>query len=384
MTQRNNGAPSKETICILPNRLMLGGIEKVLTDALQVLHTKYDIEIVCFLDSPCQAVLDAIPEGVKVTYKKLPGGKIGKLCSKIPYLSGHRYKKVLGGRYYDHLLVLRPSVMEAVFANVARHKVFWCHNDHYREFGAERLSLKKRIAKMVRRAVYKKYDMIWTVSETTAKEMGECFSLDNIYPLPNPLDCDRIEKKAQGDCDLVFDRTQRNLIMIGRMSKEKGFYRVLRAMCGDLLSKYPDVHLYVIGNGTTDDHVRAYVEKSGMADRVSLLGPKADPYPYLKQAQALICPSWSESFGLVMLEAMLLKVDVITTDTVGGRYITQDGKYGRCVQNDDAALCGAIRAYLEGGGGYPREDAQKWAYAHDIRYFNEKLLDLLDDAKTTR
>ncbi len=366
----SENAVSRPRICILPNRLMLGGIEKVLLDALQVLHKRYDIEIICFIDEQCRAVLDAIPEDVKLTYRQLPK-------SRWP---GKSYQKVLGKERYDYMIVLRPSVQEAVYACNAAHKILWLHNDYYLGYMPERLPLRKRIAKHLRRRIYRRYDMVWTVSETIAEDMRGCFSLSNIHALPNPLDCKAILEKAQAACDTVFAPEKTNFIMIGRMSPEKGFQRVLRFMCTEVLEKHPQAHLYLMGNGTDDPLLREELKNCAMAHRVSLLGPKANPYPYLRQAQVLICPSTSESFGLVMLEAMLLGVRVITTNTVGGVYVTQNGRYGWCVDNTDAALQAAVEAYLSDADSYRPSlvDAEQWARSHDIHKFAEHLQTLLD------
>lgn len=371
----------RKKICILPNRLMLGGIEKVLLDALQVLCKTYDVEIICFRDEKCAAVLDKLPADVKVTYRTLGSNGIGKFLAKIPVLSGPIYKKALGKEQWDHMLVLRPSMLNAVYAKRAKRTVYWCHNDSYLGFTARPLPLKKRIVKWIRRRVYRKYDQIWTVSDKIAQEMGACFALDNVRALPNPVDHQSIQLRSQGDCDTVFDGEKTNFIMIGRMSSEKGFQRVLRFMCQQTLPKYPQARLYLIGNDTDSPRLRQRVAQCGLADRVYLLGPKADPYPYLKQAQYLLCPSENESFGLVMLEAMLLGVRVITTDTVGGVYVTQNGTYGCCVPNTDAALQSAVEACLEDPEAYTcdLDGARQWAMRFDISHFGDRLMKLLTE-----
>lgn len=371
----------KKKICILPNRLMLGGIEKVLLDALHVLHKEYDVEIICFHHEQCSAILERIPEGVTVTYRPLFTNGFSKWLSKIPYLSKGVYRRALGDEQWDHLLVLRQSMLNGVFAKKAKQTVFWCHDDHYVGFMAKRLPLKKRIIKSVRSMIYRKYDMIWTVSDAVAQGMRDCFSLKNVYALPNPLDCQAILTRAQEPCDRQFEPSKINFIMIGRMSSEKGFERVLRFMCRAVFPKHPEARLYLIGNDTDDPRLKQRIEQLGMAERVLLLGPKANPYPYLKQAQFLICPSKSESFGLVMLEAMLLGVRVITTDTVGGRYITQNDTCGCCVANTDEALQAAVERYLQDMNAYTydMDEARRWAYAHDISRFGTRLLELLNN-----
>ncbi|MBQ3215710.1 MAG: glycosyltransferase [Oscillospiraceae bacterium] len=371
----------RKKICILNSRLMLGGIESVLIDGLQVLAKEYDIEIICYLDDISDAVLAALPENVKVTYRPFGKGAIAKLLAQIPVLSGQIYKKLLGKGRWDYLLVLRPFLLNAVYAKRAKRTIYWCHNDSYLGFTARPLPLKKRIVKWVRRKVYRKYDMIWTVSDKIAQEMGACFALNNVRALPNPLNCQSIVLRAQEDCDVFFDREKTNFIMIGRMSSEKGFQRVLRFMCQQVLPSHPDAQLYLIDKDTDSPRLRQRMTQYGMADRVCLLGPQENPYPYLKQAQYLLCPSVNESFGLVMLEAMLLGVRVITTDTVGGAYVTQNGIYGCCVPNTDAALQTAVETYLENPDAYNcnLEEARQWAMKFDISYFGDRLMKLLTE-----
>lgn len=370
---------SRKRICILSTRLKLGGITNVLLDTLQVLHDQYDIHIICCCEKGDTRIHNAFPDHVTIDYRPLPDKGLKKWIAKLPWLSAGIYKRLLGDDHWDHLLVLRPTLTNAVFAGKADNTVFWCHNDHYKGFTVPSLPLKKRIAKFFRRAVYKKYDMIWTVSDLIAEEMGNCFRLNNIYALPNPLNCRAIETKAQQTCDITLDQSKTNFIMIGRMSAEKGFHRVLHFMCQQVLPKHPGAQLYVMGTDTNDIRVQERVERFGVSDQVCLLGPKGNPYPYLKQAQFLICPSTWESFGLVILEAMLLGVRVITTDTVGGIYTTQNGTLAHCVPNTDQALQAAVEGYLQDINSYPydMEKARQWAEAHDITRFAQTLQTLL-------
>lgn len=379
MSIHSSGSEPRQRLCILSTRLQVGGITNVLVDALKVLQDRYDITIICFGGENTVQVQELFPENVAVVHRNLPSGGFGKLLSRLPWISGGIYRKALGDEMWDQMVVLRPTLTNAVYARRAKLTVFWCHNDHHRGFLRQPLPVKKRIAKFLRRAVYRKYDQIWAVSELVAREMGDCFGLKHVYALPNPLDCRAVEAKALQPCDTVFDSETINLIMIGRMSSEKGFQRVLRFMCREVLAKYPQTRLYLMGNDTDAPQLKQRMEQLGMADRVVLLGVKENPYPYLRQAQCLICPSVSESFGLVMLEAMLLGVHVITTDTIGGTYVTQNGVFGCCVPNSDDALQAAVEAYLENPGAYAPdiERARLWAEAHDISRFGDRLLQLL-------
>ena len=370
----------RKRICFLPNRLMLGGIEMVLVDALKVLHDKYDVEIIIFVDEQCETILDRIPNDVKITLKQLPKNRILKRFSTIPFLSGFYFGKAIGKCHYDYLITLRPSVIQACFANKAKHKIYWSHNDFYKFYIKKQYSLKGKLKNYGFKLIYRQHDMIWTVSETIQHEIEGKTQMNNIYALPNPINCSEINRKATEECDLVFDTTKTNIVMIGRLSKEKGFDRVIRFMCNDVLNTFPNTHLYIMGGGGIEGY-QDFINKFEHKDKVSLIGPKDNPFPYLKQAQLLVCPSRDESFGLVLLEAMLLKIPIITTDTVGGRYVTQNNTLGCCVKNSDASLQTAIENFLENKDNYrySLDNAQYWAEQHDLKFFEKRILALLEE-----
>ena len=222
--------------------------------------------------------------------------------------------------------------------------------------------------------------MVWTVNERIANDLTEIFKLKNFYALPNPIDCDEILSKSEMPCDIEFDKNKLNVVILGRLSSEKGISRVLKAVSSGAFCGCRDYHLYVIGGGDNLEKIRSRLVELKINDRVTMLGSKANPFPYLKQADLLICPSRYESFGLVMIEAMLLKVPVITTATSGGRYVTQDGRYAVCVENNDGALCEAVREYLSNPDSYrfSVEEAYEWARMHDTSRFADRLLYLLN------
>lgn len=117
---------------------------------------------------------------------------------------------------------------------------------------------------------------------------------------------------------------------------------------------------------------------------MTLLGNQTNPYPYLKQADLLVSASKYESFGLAMMEAMLLNVPVIATATTGAKYVTQNGKYAPCVENNDQALRDAIYEFANNPDSYSysKSEAQKWVWQHDISKFGQRLVELLEKCES--
>lgn len=72
-----------------------------------------------------------------------------------------------------------------------------------------------------------------------------------------------------------------------------------------------------------DDRVLAEAERFGVADRVSLLGPRADIGCLLRQADVLLLPSEREGLPGALLEAAALGTPAVASDLPGVRYLAR-------------------------------------------------------------
>ena len=373
----------RKSICFITHELIVGGIESVLTEALKVLHTKYDIEVISLFNGVDKALLDAFPSDVNVRCGPfLKNNIIDRIINRLkgkPYLSRFYFNKVINRRF-DYIISLKSLERFACFSNKGTYKIYWCHNDFYTKFMTSPLSKSSKKEKNIVKRLFKKHTMIWTVNGIIANDLKAIFPSENFYALPNPIDCNAILKKATEPCDTVFSKHEINIVLLGRISSEKGFGRVVGIMSQGLFERFKNAHIYIIGGGVHEQAFKKKLAALGLSNRVTLLGSKSNPYPYLKQADLLICPSKYKSFGLVMLEAMLLNVPIIATATTGAKYVTQNGKYACCVENNDESLRKAIEHFLDKPDSYhySQEEIQKWVWKHDISVFKERLLELLE------
>lgn len=58
------------------------------------------------------------------------------------------------------------------------------------------------------------------------------------------------------------------------------------------------------------------------------LGALSNPYPYISKAELIVLSSFSESFSLVVAEALALGTNIVSTPTLGPMEILENGKYG--------------------------------------------------------
>ncbi len=138
---------------------------------------------------------------------------------------------------------------------------------------------------------------------------------------------------------------QRLLLFVGRLERLKGVETILRALAlaGD--RRHRDVRLLVLGEDSSNaersekDRLRGIAVELGIADRVEFLGSVAHhelPYFYAA-AEACLMPSYSESFGLVGLEAQACGCAVIACNVAGLASVVRDGVTGYLVNGHGPA-----------------------------------------------
>ena len=111
---------------------------------------------------------------------------------------------------------------------------------------------------------------------------------------------------------------RRIVLFLGRLHEKKGLDLLIPAFARVLAAR-PDLHLIVAG---PDDGVAAelgrWVAREGIAGRVSAIGMLAgeDKKMALAAAELFVLPSYSENFGLAVLEAMAAGLPVLISDQV--------------------------------------------------------------------
>ena len=82
--------------------------------------------------------------------------------------------------------------------------------------------------------------------------------------------------------------------------------------------------------------------------QVDFPGWVSPPVRLLSQLDLFVCSSRTESFGLVVIEAMAAGAPVVATDIEGPRILLGEGRYGRLVAPEaPAALAEAMAAALD-------------------------------------
>ena len=143
-----------------------------------------------------------------------------------------------------------------------------------------------------RKRFLKYYDALVVLSESE-KRLWEEFN-NRIVSIPNPLPF---------FFDSTTDCTQKRVISVGRLSKEKGFSYLIDAW--RLVSqKHSDWELVIFGNGAELGNLQKQISDLGLKNNIRIHpSVKNISDEYLKSS-LYVMPSISEAFGLVLPEAM--------------------------------------------------------------------------------
>jgi len=122
------------------------------------------------------------------------------------------------------------------------------------------------------------------------------------------------------------------------------------------------LRVWILGKGDTR-RVRALATRLGIADRVHLAGPVADPERWMAGADLFVLPTIYDPFSNACLEAMASGLPVITTTGNGVAEIVEEGRSGAVLSDprDVRGLADRIEDFLDPARGEARGAAARAA-----------------------
>lgn len=336
----------RRILFIIPS-LIGGGAERVLINLLHLLNEHKGFQITL-----CSAVrkgvyINAVPSGIEVKYlyKNAFIGKVVEKCVRdfgMHFIMKIRVKRQLRGHYDVGISFLDSIFSEILFypGPVIDKRMVVLHSSYLSYKNKSRFIQGEYKKKLQER--YTKLDTIISVSNDVEKEFVEAFGrFRDMRVIYNPINVDQIREKAKEPVEERNDgRIQ--LLAIGSLIPVKNHMSLLRAaelLVGDGM----DFHLRILGKGTLQQTLQAFIDEHKLNEHVELAGFVENPYPMLKSADIFVLSSLAEGLPTVIGEAMVLGVPVVSTNCPGSREILDHGKYGVLTEQDDHALYEGIK-----------------------------------------
>ncbi len=149
---------------------------------------------------------------------------------------------------------------------------------------------------------------------------------------PRQIDHDIFSYKSPEQTDgLRFDLMDGfNLLYVGRVSKDKSL-DFLVDVYKEVRKHKENVNLIITGEGPYLDEMKRIMNGE---DRVVFTGKIShDKLPYVySQAHALVFPSITDTYGMVVLEGQCCELPAIVSDKGGPKEIVQDGETGYALE----------------------------------------------------
>lgn len=394
-------------ITILALHLGYGGIERAIATLANTLINEYEIEIIStykLYDKPCFP----FHEKVKITYlihnnlaKKvenykilffkfkwytlwkelwkeyLKKGKIGSLVKDgVNGLLMYKKRKkemihFIRNCNSDIILSTRDmhNAWLSKYGKKEVYKIGWEHNHHNNN--------PKYIKKIVKSA--QNLDAFVLVSKelyTFYKKKFQNKKCKIVY-IPNAID-----KVNQKSASLI----KKNIITVGRLSKEKGHIDLIEIM--DIVRKKTEnFHISIIGDGPEREKIEREIQKYKLESKITILGfqKKEEVQKELLSSSIFLLPSYTESFGIVVLEAFAEGVPVIAFDSAKGALeMIQNGKNGYVIKNRDKQEMAKKICFLLNNKKKRKElgkNAKEVAKQYEAQTVKKKWVDLFEKEK---
>lgn len=166
-----------------------------------------------------------------------------------------------------------------------------------------------------------KADRIIAVSKMIAEDIKKNFSIDSsrINIIYNPYEINLISEMAIEEITVNNQslENKRIIVTVGSYHNKKGHVNLLNIFV-NLVKKYDDLLLIIVGDGTLRKDYEEYIKKYSVQDKVILTGFVENPFKYIKKSTIFVLPSRHEGFPNVLVEAMICSKPIISTDCFTG------------------------------------------------------------------
>jgi glycosyltransferase involved in cell wall biosynthesis len=107
------------------------------------------------------------------------------------------------------------------------------------------------------------------------------------------------------------------------------------------------INLLILGDGVERPKIEKYIIEHDLQKSIFLPGWVSDPIPYMELSTLFVLSSDYEGFGLVIIEAFSVGLNVVSTNSTGPAEILKGGELGElCQINDPSSMAESIISAL--------------------------------------
>lgn len=209
-------------------------------------------------------------------------------------------------------------------------------------------------------------DLVISPTEIIKRELENYNVSTDIKVIPTGIDLTDYHKIHTEEIiikyDLDIDREY--LITISRLDKEKNIPFLLEAFA-EIHKEKPNIRFIIIGDGSNKKKLSKQAEELQILDKIIFTGyiDRKQIFPLLKFSKLFIFASKTETQGLVLLEAMSMKIPVVAVDAMGVSNVLENNAGGILSEEDVQVFVSYVLNLLDDGNLYKEKSQEAYQRA---------------------
>lgn len=378
---------SKKKVLFVVDERKMGGISILLKDMLEIFdYNKYQIDIlVLHNNGDC---LEDINKNVNLIYgtsffdtidyslkeviasknivqilKKLYLIFLMKTCL-IKFKISEEREKIFKKDNYDIEIAFKDG-FTAIFTayGKSKKKLHWLHYEY------KKLNANANYPHLFNN-ILKTFDKIIAVSKGVMDDFNEIYHLeDKTIVINNLVDENKIITKSKEEIKQDLSKDKINIVSVGRLHIQKGYDRLIEATSRLDKNEQEQINIDIYGDGPEFDNLNSLIKKYHLTN-ICLKGRVNNPYKYIKNYDLFILSSLYEPFGLVIVEAMTLKVPVIACANSATGNLIKNNHDGLIIENSTDGIYEGIKEIINN-----KKQLNIWKNnLKDYKYDNDKII----------
>lgn len=308
----------KNLLIIIPNLNNAGGTERAAVNLANLLSSNYKVTILSLIEKYNDSFYQISPD-VKVLYEQnseIPISLVKKIKWMLKYTL--KIKKLTKESDIDIVIGLTHNINCMISLLKKKDlKVIGCEHITYSSI--------PKLSRQIIDKLYPRLDALIVLSEEAKKHVK--YLNKNIIIIPNSLPF---------EIDVLSSLTNPRILMVGRLSKEKGYDRIIN-LSKYLLKNYPEWSIHIFGDGILKETILNEINISNLYNIVLNEPTQNIRDEYLKSS-IFLSTSRNEAMPMVFLEAMACGLPIISYRNQGADLLIDHNKDGFIVDNEDELI----------------------------------------------
>lgn len=329
----------KKELLFSINDLRVGGIETAIINLLNNIdYKKYNVTLV--MEEKTGVLLKNVNKNVKVQELKVSNNKNVIIRKGINFIRKLNFS-ILNYHKFDFSCCYATYSLSAnkIALTASKNNSIYVHSN-YRYIYKDKTEFKNffncRNISSFRRIIFVANEAEKDFIKIYPELKNKCLVLNNF------IDSDKILKLSTEKISETHPKNKKLFVFIGRLDDSSK--KVSRAI--NLLKSLSDVNLLIVGDGPDRKMYEDLVTKNDLSKRVTFVGQKTNPYPYIKLADYVILTSDYEGFPVTYLEAITLHKRILTTIDVSDESINIGKDYATIISMDEKEMLKDVQKEL--------------------------------------